>query len=84
MLHEKPAANKSIYVEKLEDGAMLHDEGQVHILNGTAFLIWLYCDGKTTVQQIAEAIKGAYKNNAVNQDDILNIIEDFKTKGLVV
>lgn len=84
MLDEKPSAKENIYIEELEDGAMLHDEGSVHILNGTAFLVWLYCDGKTTVQQIAEAIKGAYKNNTVNQNDILKIIEDFKTKGLVV
>lgn len=84
MLDEKPSAKENIYIEELEDGAMLHDEGRVHILNGTAFLVWLYCDGKTTVQRIVEAIKGAYKNNTVNQDDILKIIEDFKTKGLVV
>ena len=83
MLSEKPAANKNIYVEKLEDGAMLHDEGRVHILNGTAFLFWLYCDGKTTVQQIAEAIKIAYQSDTANLDDILKTIEEFKAKGLV-
>ena len=84
MLDEKPSAKEDIYIEELEDGAMLHDEGRVHILNGTAFLVWLYCDGKTTVQQIGEAIKGAYQNDTVNRDDILKVIENFKTEGLVI
>lgn len=84
MLSEKPAANEDIYLEKLEDGAILHNKDKVHIVNNTAFLVWLHCNGKTTVQQIIEIIENSYPDVTLNRDDILKVIENFSANGLVV
>ncbi len=84
MLTEKPQAKESIGIEELEDGAMLYSEDKVHILNGTSFLVWLYCDGKTTVQQIIDLIKEACPEGAVKQNDIIKTIKKFKTENLVI
>jgi len=56
-----------------------------HKLNESASFVWQRCNGMRSIGDIAMAFKNAYRVNACKaEEDIHDIITNFKNKGLVV
>ncbi len=59
--------------------------GQVHFLNPTAAVIWQSCDGATSVQACAEALRArfAVPNSVDLAQDVLRTVAAFERQGLI-
>jgi hypothetical protein len=82
----RPKGREDLLKRDLDDGCVLYDEktSQVYTLNTTAALIWEYCDGNTTIEEIAEEIASAgnlNKDEAIK--DVQKTIADFNEKALL-
>ncbi len=77
---------KCVELEKLDDGCILYDteKDEVHSLNSTAASIWICCDGKHSVKDIADVVEKCFnsKNKPILRD-IIKIINDFSKKELL-
>ena len=83
--HMIPEARKEGLVVKELSGEVLvydRDRNKAHCLNSTAALVWGYCDGKTSVAQIARAIEGEI-NTAVDEDVIWLGVEQLSKTHLL-
>ncbi len=58
MLHTPTARQEGLIVNELEDETLVYDleRDEAHCLNQTAALVWKYCDGRTTVKEIATRV----------------------------
>jgi Coenzyme PQQ synthesis protein D (PqqD) len=65
------ARREGLVVQELSGEILVYDRdrNKAHCLNGTAALVWQYCDGKTPVSKIARTIEG--KINAPVDEDII-------------
>ena len=65
------ARKEGVVVQELSGEVLVYDRerNKAHCLNSTAARIWEYCDGKTSVAQIARAIEG--KLNAPVDEDVI-------------
>jgi hypothetical protein len=65
------ARREGLVVQELSGEVLVYDRdsNKAHCLNSTAALVWQYCDGETSVSQIARAIEG--KINAPVDEDIV-------------
>jgi hypothetical protein len=55
-----PLARKdSLIVQELSDETLVYDRerDKAHCLNHSAALVWKYCDGRTTIAEIADALE---------------------------
>jgi len=81
-----PKGREDLLKRDLEDGCVLYDEktSQVYTLNTTAALIWEYCDGKTTIKEIADEIADVCSCSREDMiKDIQKTITDFDEKSLL-
>jgi hypothetical protein len=75
------ARREGLVVQELSGEVLVYDRerNKAHCLNSTAALVWEYCDGKTSVAQIARAIEGEI-NAPVDEDVIwLGVAQLTKT-----
>ena len=65
------ARKEGLVVQELSGEVLVYDRerNKAHCLNSTAALVWGYCDGKTSVAQIARAIEGEL--NAPVDEDVI-------------
>jgi coenzyme PQQ synthesis protein D (PqqD) len=65
------ARREGLVVQELSGEMLVYDRqrNKAHCLNSTAALVWGYCDGTTSVSQIARAIEG--RINAPVDDDLI-------------
>ena len=63
------ARREGLVVQELSGEVLVYDRerNKAHCLNSTAARVWEYCDGKTSVAQIARAIQGEI-NAPVDED----------------
>ncbi len=81
-----PVTKKCVELEELDDGCILYDteKDEVHSLNSTAASIWICCDGKHSVKDIADVVEKCFKSkNKPILRDIIKIINDFSKKELL-
>ncbi len=69
----------------VEEEVMLHDSTakQVYVLNPTAALIWLLCDGKHTVDQIAIIVSKKFGKSIRISQDVEQTVIKFSECGLL-
>jgi len=80
-----PEARKvGLVVQELSGEVLVYDRerNKAHCLNSTAARVWEYCDGKTSVAQIARAIEGEI-NAPVDEDVIWLGIEQLSKTHLL-
>jgi len=81
-----PLVREDLLCRDLDDEAIIYDatKSKVHALNATARLIWNGCDGKHTVEDLAEELCRRFE---VDQDtairDTRRAIEEFRALGLL-
>jgi hypothetical protein len=83
--HLIPEARKEgLVVQELSGEVLVYDRerNKAHCLNSTAALVWGYCDGKTSVAQIARAIEGEI-NAPVDEDVIWLGVEQLSKTHLL-
>ncbi len=80
--------NSKISVTDLGDELMLYntDDECVHVLNATARDVWNLCDGTRGIEAIYENMLKKYEDvdQSELQDDITNLLDDFKQKKLII
>jgi hypothetical protein len=78
------ARKKGLVVQELSGEVLVYDRerNKAHCLNSTAALVWEYCDGKSSVAQIARAIEGEI-NAPVDEDVIWLGVEQLSKTHLL-
>ena len=78
------ARRDGLVVQELSGEVLVYDvdSNKAHCLNSTAALVWQYCDGKTSISQIARAIEGAM-NAPVDEDIIWLGVEQLNKSKLL-
>ena len=63
------ARNQGLVVRELADEVLVYDRDRdmAHCLNETAALVWKYCDGKTTVTDMAQQLGSDLKAETVDE-----------------
>ncbi len=82
-----PVAKKCVELEELDDGCILYntEKDDVHSLNSTAASVWICCDGKHSVKEIADIVEKFFKSESKPvMRDIIKIINDFSKKELLI
>lgn len=72
------ARSEGLVVQELSGEILVYDRerNKAHCLNSTAALVWEYCDGRTSVAQIARTIEGKF-NGTVDEDVIWIAVEQL-------
>ena len=81
----KPKAQSSeLLIQELCDEILIYDvkTGKAFCLNESSSVIWNECDGKNSVEQIAEKASNKLKTK-ISQDFVRLAIEDLKSEGLL-
>ena len=78
------ARRAGLVVQELSGEVLVYDRerNKAHCLNSTAARVWEYCDGKTSVAQIARAIEGEI-NAPVDEDVIWLAVEQLSKTRLL-
>jgi len=78
------ARKEGLVVQELSDEVLVYDRtrNKAHCLNSTAALVWGYCDGKTSVPQIARAIESKI-NEPVAEDIVWLGVEQLDKNHLL-
>lgn len=72
--------------EALPDGGTVLYNGcrkQVLTLNGTAALVWEYCDGESDVRTVIEDVRGVFPAAAEVEQDVRRVFEQLLDAGMV-
>jgi hypothetical protein len=81
-----PVTKECVEVEELDDGGILYDteKDEVHSLNSTAASVWICCDGKHSIREIAVVVEKCFKSESKPVlRDIIKTIKDFSKKELL-
>jgi len=81
-----PVTKRCVELEEFDDGCILYDteKDKVHSLNSTAASVWICCDGKHSIREIADIIKKCFKSESKPVlRDTIKIISDFSKKELL-
>jgi hypothetical protein len=81
-----PVTKECVELEELDDGCILYDteKDEVHSLNITATAVWICCDGKHSIQEIADVVEKSFKSESKPVlRDIVKTIKDFSKKKLL-
>ncbi len=81
----KPKRNSEFSARLLPDGyVLIHSESSewVHTLTPLGGLVWEFCDGDKTAEEIASLICSAAQVPA-NEEEVLHLVKDFEEKGLL-
>ncbi len=63
---------------------VIHDAGQLHLLNPVAALVWQCCDGTASVAELAEEFSNTFgAPAAIVQGDVVEVVQDLAQRGLV-
>ena len=78
------ARTNGLVVQEVPNEVLVFDmeTNEAHCLNETAAMIWKYCDGKTSVAQIAD-ILGENKGSGVNNDLVWLAIDQLNEHKLL-
>lgn len=86
MTEPRPRLREDLTIVELDGEAVIYGEagGELHHLNPSATIVLSMCDGKRTVEGMAEAVSGAF---GLPVDDVLpqvrSVVERFAEAGLL-
>lgn len=83
---KNPSREPDIVWRRVGDELVIYHKQSrnVHILNRTAMEIWMLCDGKHNVENIAAALSGMYNTSGEElKADVASIIADFNRLRLI-
>ncbi len=70
----------------MEEGLVVNDNarGKVHYLNHTAGLVLTLCDGKNSIETIADLLQKQFDLPDAPEHDVRDAIDEFVEEGFVV
>ncbi len=83
---ERPRQQPEVETHVLPDGTCLLFDNRTemgHVLNAIGALVWDYCDGTLTVDQIAGEIAGLLPEQPLVRDDVARLIAELRTLDLL-
>ena len=87
MAEQRPTRRPDVSVRVVEGETVILDRqgGLIHQLNPTASYIWERCDGRSTLEDIAQQLIEAFDVDAATvRDDIATIVGEFRRLNLLV
>ncbi len=88
MTDKKPLRRDNVLARKMGDEWMLYDADNesIHVINGTAEVIWNLCDGTHGIDDMKKKLLNnfAIPRETALDDDIGGIIEEFYELGVLV
>ena len=84
-MSSKPRRAEGFELEQMAEGYMVHDAaaGRVHYLNHTAAIVFELCDGATTEQDIAEAVRDLYDMSEAPHAEVAACLASLREEKLV-
>ncbi|MBU1627467.1 PqqD family protein [bacterium] len=84
----KPKVKGDIIVKNIDEEKVLFNplNSRIHILNKTAFPIWQLADGTNTIDDIIRELTSMFEKPDANynvEEDVLNLLTEFKNQGLL-
>ena len=83
----RPLARDDVILRQLDEEWVIYDprSQEIHVLNRTAALVWLYCTGDHTRDVIVDALEKVFGDQVVTDQlvrDVAETITQFKSLGL--
>jgi len=84
----KPKVRDDLVFRQLDDEWVVYDPAgeQLHVMNGSAAVVWLHCTGDFTVPEIIEEVARAYEYKVPRDRldvDVAAAIRQFSEKALL-
>jgi hypothetical protein len=85
MSTECPSRADGVDVHEVEDGLVVYQAAtdRVHYLNPSASIIFEFCNGERTGDQIAELVRAAWGLRAPPHNEVTECLERFRAEGVV-
>ena len=85
---KRPQVRESLIFRPLDEEWVVYDsEGEkLHVLNGSAAVVWLLCNGQLTESEILNEVAEAFDHQIPTEqleDDVHQAIAEFSAKGLL-
>ncbi len=81
-----PARDPRVLDELLADGSMVlyHTASRkLMTLNPTAALVWEYCDGEHTIEQITSEVRAVFPAVSTIADDVAGVLNDLRAREML-
>lgn len=77
------ARKRDLIVKELQDEVMAYDSerNKAYCLNQTSAMIWKNCDGKTTVSEMTQALRGV--DSSINDSVVWLALRQLESDGLL-
>lgn len=84
MLHTPTARHEKLIIKELDDETLVYDleRDEAHCLNQTSALVWKYCDGRTTIEEIAVRVSNEL-NETVDPKVVWLALAQLRKKKLL-
>jgi hypothetical protein len=80
---DRPLRAAHVASVELDGEVVCLADGVLHMLNHSAAVVWMYCDGVSTVDDICARIADATGHpRAAITSDVVTVVRDFVTRGL--
>ena len=82
-----PVKAECVEDELMSDGTIVLYNGcanQVLTLNGTASLIWEYCDGEHDAAAIARVLKDLFPDSKAAATDVRRLLDSLLSSGMIL
>lgn len=86
--NDSPKVRADLIFRPLDEEWVVYDPSgeRLHVLNGSAAVVWLHCDGEFTVSEIVDEVHKAFENSVERDrlaDDVSTALRQFAEKGLL-
>ncbi len=84
----RPQVRESLIFRPLDEEWVIYDSDgeKLHVLNSSAAVVWMLCDGQHTVEEIVDEVAEAFDNQVAMEQvktDVNSALEDFTNKRLL-
>ena len=83
---KRPLRRTEVWLRQADDENVVVDRatGGVHVLNSTAFALWILCDGETEPAEVINAVcELTSLPKEVVEEDVLRTFEDLERAQLI-
>lgn len=81
-----PKQVEGLEISAVDDGLVVNDNGRgrVHYLNHTAGLVLTLCDGRNSIETIADLLQKQFDLPSPPVQDVRDAIDEFIDEGFVI
>ena len=85
MAADRPAPAEGLDVHEVDDGLVVFDAStdRVHYLNPTAAVVFAFCDGTRTTDDLADLVQSAWELDAAPVTDVVACVAQLRDEGVL-